>query len=80
MNYATKFTILRWLQIGKREGATHMLLIEDSLAEEHVPVYVAANEKLDFKIKRFDDAHSMRIRAVFDLAVDLAQQVDTFYR
>jgi hypothetical protein len=80
MIYATKFTIMRWLQIGKREGATHMLLVEDVLAEENVPVYVSANEKLNYKIKRFDDAHSMRINAVFDLFVDLEQQLNSFYR
>jgi hypothetical protein len=80
MIYATKFTLTRWLQIGKREGATHMLLVEDILAEENVPVYVSPSEELNYKIKRFDDAHAMRINAVFDLSADLDRQVDTFYR
>ena len=57
-----------------------MLLVEDILAEENVPVYVSPDEKLNYKIARFDDAHSMRINAVFDLLVDLDQQIDTFYR
>lgn len=80
MIYATKFTVMRWLQVGKKEGATHMLLVEDVLAEENVPVYVSPNEALNYKISRFDDAHSMRINAVFDLFVDLEQQLNIFYR
>ncbi len=80
MIYATKFTVMRWLQIGKREGATHMLLVEDILAEENVPVYVSASEELNYKMRRFNDAHSMRIKAVFDLLMDLDQQLNLLYR
>ncbi len=57
-----------------------MLLVEDILAEENVPVYVSPSEKLNYKISRFDEAHAMRINAVFDLLVDLEKQLDTFYR
>ena len=70
MLYANRPTVLRWLQVGKKEGATHMLLVEDVLANENMPVYVTPKEKLNYKVSRFDDAHSMRLIAVFDLLVD----------
>lgn len=79
MLYATKLMVMRWLQVGKKEGATYMLLVEDTLAEENVPVYVAANEQLSNKMKRFNDAHSMRIKAVFDLRADLESQLNFIY-
>ncbi|MEW6131347.1 MAG: hypothetical protein AB1757_30240 [Acidobacteriota bacterium] len=79
MLYATKPLVMRWLQVGKKEGATYMLLVEDTLAEENVPVYVAANEQLNDKMKRFNDAHSMRIKAVFDLHADLESQLNIIY-
>lgn len=79
MLYANKPTVLRWLQVGKKEGATHMLLVEDVMASENVPVYVTPNEKLGYKARRFNDARSMRIIAVFDLQADLSQQLDTVY-
>ncbi|HKV38736.1 MAG TPA: hypothetical protein VJX67_05960 [Blastocatellia bacterium] len=80
MNYAPRPTVLRWLQVGKREGATHMLLVEDALADETVPVYVSPGEKLNLKVRRFNDTRSMRLVAVFDLVEDLEQQLDAVYR
>jgi hypothetical protein len=80
MIYAARPTVLRWLQVGKKEGATHMLLVEDVLADETVPVYVTANENLDYKVSRFDDAHAMRVKAVFNLLLDLETQLNTVYR
>jgi hypothetical protein len=73
-------TVLRWLQVGKKEGATHMLLVQDVLADETIPVYVTANENLNNKVRRFDDAHAMRIKAVFNLLLDLETQLNTIYR
>jgi hypothetical protein len=80
MIHAARPTVLRWLQVGKKEGATHMLLVEDVLADETVPVYVTANENLDYKVSRFDDAHAMRIKAVFNLLLDLETQLNAIYR
>jgi hypothetical protein len=77
---ATRPIILRWLQIGKKEGATHMLLVEDVLADEMVPVYVTASENLNNKVSRFDDAHAMRLKAIFNLRLDLETQLNTVYR
>lgn len=77
---ATKPIILRWLQIGKKEGATHMLLVEDILADEIVPVYVTASENLNNKVSRFDDAHAMRLKAIFNLRLDLETQLNRAYR
>ena len=79
MIHAAKPIVLRWLQVGKKEGATHMLLVEDALADETMPVYVAPNEDLSRKISRFENAHSMRVKAIFDLLADLQKQLDTVY-
>jgi hypothetical protein len=76
---ATRPIILRWLQIGKKEGATHMLLVEDVLADEMVPVYVTASENLNNKVSRFDDAHAMRLKAIFNLRLDLDRQLNSLY-
>jgi hypothetical protein len=76
MNYATRAMILRWLQIGKREGATHMLLVEDSLADETVPVYISPSDELAYKVSRFKDTHAMQIIAMFDLQSDLERQLN----
>ncbi len=79
MHNATKPKVLHWLQVGKREGATHMLLVEDLLANETVPVYVTPDEDPSYKMNRFDQAHSMRIKAVFDLRTDFEQQLNRLY-
>ena len=79
MIYTPKSIVLRWLQVGKREGATHMLLVEDALADETIPVYVSPGEDLDYKISRFDDARLTHVIAVFDLLLNLEKQLDTIY-
>ena len=76
MNYATRPKLLRWLQVGKKEGATYMLLVEDALADETVPVYVSPPEELPHKVRRFRNSHSMQIIAIFDLLSDLERQLD----
>ena len=57
-----------------------MLLVEDVLADEMVPVYVTASENLNNKVSRFDDAHAMRLKAIFNLRLDLETQLNTVYR
>jgi len=56
-----------------------MLLVEDALADETIPVYVSPDEDLDYKISRFDDARLTHVVAVFDLLLNLEQQLDTIY-
>ena len=80
MIYAGRPLMLRWLQVGKKEGATHMLLVQDAMADETLPVYVAANENLRHKVSRFEDGHSMKLLAVFSLRSDLEQQLDNVIR
>jgi len=80
MNYAPRPRLLRWLQIGRKEGATHMLLVEDALADETVPVYVSPPEELPYKVRRFRNSHSMQVIAVFDLLSDLERQLDAVYQ
>ena len=80
MIYVPRLTVLRWLQVGRKEGATHMLLVEDVLANDNVPVYVSSKEKLSYKVSRFDDAHKMRLIAVFDLLSDFEGQLNAVYK
>lgn len=56
-----------------------MLLVEDMLSDETMPVYVSPGDNLAYKISRFKGARSMQIIAVFDLLSDLEQQLDTVY-
>ena len=79
MNYAPRPTVLRWLQIGQREGASHMLLVEDALADETVPVYISPGDNLAYKISRFKNIHSMQMIAIFDLLSDLEEQLDLVF-
>jgi len=79
MNHAPRPTVLRWLEIGKREGASHMLLVEDALAAETVPVYISPGDNLAYKISRFKDVHSMQMIAIFDLLSDLEEQLDIVF-
>jgi len=56
-----------------------MLLVEDALADETVPVYVSPGDNLAYKVSRFKDTHSMRVIAVFDLSSDFEKQLNELY-
>ena len=80
MIHVNRPTVLRWLQVGRKEGATHMLLVEDVMANDNVPVYVSPKEKLGYKVSRFDAAHKMRLIAIFDLLSDFEEQLNSVYK
>jgi hypothetical protein len=56
-----------------------MLLVEDDLAHDIVPVYITPDEDFQRRVMRFRDARQMHIRAIFDLLADLGKQLDTIY-
>jgi hypothetical protein len=62
---------------GKREGASHVLLMKDPASSELLPVYVLPSEELESRVNRFERSFKMRLVAVLDLGRDFEQQLDS---
>lgn len=70
MAAATKEEIRRWLEEGRYEGATHVLIVFDG--QDDVPVFVKPGDDVWEKYKTFD---SRRVTEVYDLRQSLDEQM-----
>jgi hypothetical protein len=69
----SKTEIRSWLQRGKDEGATHVLVACDTFDWEDYPVYVKPGETAREHAGRLGSAET--IMEVYDLSLDLEAQL-----
>ena len=76
MGAATKQDISDWLNRGKKEGATHVIVVCDDYDHEDYPVYVQPGEDPREVSKRFIGTNNMQqIMEVYKLSDDLEAQL-----
>ena len=63
----TKTNFEEWIERGKKMGATHLISVCDCFDYDDYPVFVMANEKLDEKIKEYNNVDMQRINEVVKL-------------
>jgi hypothetical protein len=64
---ATEQDIMEWTARGKRQGATHMIVVCDTFSYEDYPVYVSPDESLGEIRSNYDDKNMQRIMEVVEL-------------
>lgn len=67
--------IKKWAQEGKREGATHMIVVCDTFDWSDYPVYVSKKEKVKKIEAQYDDKNMQRVMEVYNLGMDLDEQL-----
>ncbi|WP_406698143.1 hypothetical protein V5E97_04725 [Singulisphaera sp. Ch08] len=72
---ATRQEIQAWLERGKTEGATHVIVICDTYGHDDYPVYVSSDENAREKANRYDGTNMQRIMEVYNLSMDMEQQL-----
>jgi hypothetical protein len=77
MSGFTRIRVSQWMITGKREGASHILLMRDQASSELLPVYVLPSEEVESRVIRFERSFKMRLIAVLDLGRDFEQQLDS---
>lgn len=78
MEPATQVDIRQWFAEGKREGATHMIVVCDSFSYEDYPVFVKPGQDARTVAAEYDGKNMQRIMEVYNLALDLEQQLSEF--
>lgn len=77
-NFMTsKQDIKEWLEEGIKQKATHMLVVCDTYDYEDYPVYVKSSEQITEVMKRFTSENMQRIMEVYNLSLNLEQQLNT---
>ncbi len=73
---ATREDIVRWLSEGRKEKATHMVVVCDTYDWEDYPVYVLRNEKVREVYSEYDGKEMQRVMEVYSLKKDLESQLN----
>lgn len=73
----TQNDIRGWLNEGKKQGATHMLVVCDTYDHEDYPVYVKAGQSAkDLHAEYVQGKHSMqRVMECYSLGKDIEPQL-----
>jgi hypothetical protein len=71
----TQNEIRGWLERGKRDGATHVIVVCDSFDHDDYPVFVKPTEDVNVRIKEFDGKNMQRIMEVYALHLPLEAQL-----
>ena len=75
----TRADIRRWLERGKKYGATHVIVMVDSYDHEDYPVYVLPNTKPLDELARIQRETSMqRPMECYNLAFDWDMQLNEY--
>ncbi|KKS16142.1 MAG: hypothetical protein UU71_C0007G0022 [Parcubacteria group bacterium GW2011_GWB1_41_6] len=72
----TRHDIAVWLQRGKDQNATHMIVVCDTFNWEDYPVYVLPGEDPREKETRYDGKDMQKIMEVYSFSLDLDMQLN----
>lgn len=75
---ATWEEIHEWLMRGKREGATHVIIVCDTFEWEDYPVYVKPDENAPAKVEEYRGKSMQKVMEVYNLALDIDAQLKEY--
>lgn len=71
----TREEIREWLERGKADGATHMLVVCDTFDHEDYPVYVLKGADVRKEYAKYNGANMQRVMEVYSYGKDLEAQL-----
>jgi hypothetical protein len=71
----TKEDIRQWLHEGKKQGATHVLVVCDQFDWEDYPVYVKPGEDVRKKVAEYQGQNMQKIMECYSMKIDLDKQL-----
>ena len=71
----TRQEIREWLERGKAQGATHMIVVCDTYDHEDYPVFVMPGEDAKARHSEYNGQNMQRVMEVYSYARDLEEQL-----
>ena len=71
----TRDDIRRWLELGKKKGSTHLIVVCDTWDWEDFPVYVEPNEDVHKIEKEHSGQNMQKIMEVYNISKDWETQI-----
>lgn len=75
MSNTTQDDIKRWLERGKAEGATHLIVVCDTWDYDDYPVFVSPKENVH-EVKNEYSKDMQRMMEVYNLSMDWDEQLN----
>jgi len=72
----TRMDLKVWFDQGKKEGATHMIVVCDTFDYGDYPAYVGKDENVHERINHYRLASMQRIMEIYDLSMDRDEQLN----
>ena len=73
----TQMDIKDWFDEGKKDGATHMIIVCDQFNHEDYPAYVSPDENVHDTLTYYRMSPMQTIMEVYDLHMDRDKQLST---
>lgn len=71
----TKDDIRRWLERGKEDGATHLIVVCDTYDHVDFPVYVLPGQDARKVMEGYNGHNMQRVMEVYNLSMDWNKQL-----
>jgi len=72
---ASKEDIKMWLQRGRENGSTHVIVVCDTYEHDDYPVFVKTDESAKDKADVFDGKNMQKVMEVYNLSMDVDSQL-----
>lgn len=68
--------IRAWLEEGKRDGKSHVIVVCDTFDHEDYPVFVSKDQNPRIVAKEYDSKNMQKIMEVYNLSMDFDEQLN----
>jgi len=72
----TKEDIEKWFKEGKKQKATHLIVVCDTFSYEDYPVYVSIEENVYKKYGGYNNKSMQRVMEVYNLSQKMKKQLN----
>lgn len=72
---APKDRLEDWISEGKEQGATHLIVVEDTVVHEDFPIFVSEVENVDEVFHQYHGQNMQEVIEVYDLRKDTQTQL-----
>lgn len=73
---ATKQDIRSWLDRGKKEGASHLIVVCDTFDYDDYPVYVMPGDDAHEAFTKYNGVNMQKVMEVYSFSLDLEAQLN----
>ena len=67
-----------WLEIGIKDGATHMLVVHDEEGVGDYPIYIMPSSDAQKRIDLLDGKNNQKVLEVYNLSMSIEDQLKQF--